>query len=154
MKIDYAGRMAIGDAMPLESFALQGKLYGLLRLSTQGEVLERYVLPALDGVRQDHIRVCLVIRDPRDMIVSQFFHNRDGKPLRREHACAVWKEEDGLDDTTLAWCSSHGVDAHSLPLSGTRSDLWLARIRVCCSLLAEGEESSIPTRMPSGPGTR
>lgn len=28
------------------------------------------------------------------MLVSQFFHNRDGKPLRPELAAAAWKEEE------------------------------------------------------------
>lgn len=106
--VDYAGRMAIGDAIPPEAFAPRGKLYGPLRLSAQGEVLERYVLPALEAVRRDHIHACVMVRDPRDMIVSQFFHNRDGKPLRPEHAGAAWKEEERANAVRL------GIDRYVL----------------------------------------
>lgn len=46
----------------------------------------------------------------------------------------------GLDAATLAWCECHGIDTRPLPWSGTRSDLWQARLRVFCRLLADGEE--------------
>jgi len=108
VQVDYAGRMAIGEAMPLESFAPRGKLYGPLRLSARGEVLDRYVLPALDAVRRDHIHACVMVRDPRDMLVSQFFHSRDGQPLRPENPGAAWKEEDRADAVRL------GIDHYVL----------------------------------------
>jgi hypothetical protein len=92
--VDYAGRMAVGEATPPFTFAPQGHLYGPLRLSAQGEVLDQVVQPALDIVRRDDLRGCVMVRDPRDMIVSQFFHNRDGKPLPPKHAGAAWKEEE------------------------------------------------------------
>ena len=46
----------------------------------------------------------------------------------------------GLDAATLAWCDDHRVEAISLPWSGIRTDLWQARIRVFCQLLADGRE--------------
>lgn len=46
----------------------------------------------------------------------------------------------GLDDATLAWCSSRGIEARSMPWSGTRQDLWQARIRVFRQLLDDGED--------------
>jgi hypothetical protein len=92
--VDYAGRHSVGEATPPDAFAVQGQLYGPLRLSAQGEVLDRLVLPALAAVRQHDLRACLMVRDPRDMLVSQFFHNRDGKPLRPELAAAAWKEDE------------------------------------------------------------
>ncbi len=46
----------------------------------------------------------------------------------------------GLDAATLGWCEDHGVEALSLPWSGTRADLWKARFRVFCQLLADGVE--------------
>ena len=46
----------------------------------------------------------------------------------------------GLDDATLAWCSSRGIEARSMPWSGTRQVLWQARIRVFRQLLDDGED--------------
>ena len=111
--VDYAGRMAIGEATPPFTFAPQGHLYGPLRLSAQGDVLDQIVLPALDAVRRDDLRACVMVRDPRDMIVSQFFHNRDGQPLRPEHAGAAWKEEERAATVQL------GIDRY-VPEKATR----------------------------------
>ena len=92
--VDHAGRMAVGESKTTETFALRGHLYGPLRLSARGEVLDQLVLPALEAARRDELRACLMVRDPRDMLVSQFFHNRDGKALPPEHAGAAWREEE------------------------------------------------------------
>lgn len=80
--IDPANRKLFGVDAPHEEFSLTGHLYGPLRLSASGEVLERLIKPALDTVIHNHLPACLMVRDPRDMLVSQFFHNRDGLPVR------------------------------------------------------------------------
>lgn len=106
--VDYAARMFVGEAAPLEGFASRGRLYGPLRLSAEGDVLERLVLPALDAVRRDDLRACLMIRDPRDMLVSLFFHNRDGSTLRPDLAGARKKEDERADAKRL------GIDRYVL----------------------------------------
>jgi len=106
--VDYAGRMVLGEVTPPFTFTPQGHLYGPLRLSAQGEVLDQIVQPALDTVRRDDFRGCVMVRDPRDMIVSQFFHNRDGKPLPPKHAGAAWREEERGATVQL------GIDRYAL----------------------------------------
>jgi len=99
--VDHAGRMFVGQATPPEGFAPRGHLYGPLRLSAEGDVLDRLVEPALDAVRRGDLRACLMVRDPRDMLISLFFHSRDGQPLRPELAGARKKEEERADALRL-----------------------------------------------------
>ncbi len=107
-QIDHAGRRFVGaEAFP-DEFSIRGHLYGPLRLSAQGEVLERLVKPALDVVSRDDLPACLMVRDPRDMLVSQFFHNRDGQPLRPEFDAAKAKEQERVDAINL------GIDGYVL----------------------------------------
>ena len=106
--VDYAGRMFVGAAAPPEAFASRGRLYGPIRLSAEGSVLERLVLPSLEAVRRDDLRACLMIRDPRDMLVSLFFHSRDGSPLRPELAGARKREDERADALRL------GIDRYVL----------------------------------------
>jgi hypothetical protein len=106
--VDHAGRMFVGAAPPPDGFAPLGHLHGPLRLSAEGEVLERLVMPALDAVRRDDLRACVMVRDPRDMLVSLFFHSRDGRPLRPEFTGAQKKEEERADAGRL------GIDRYVL----------------------------------------
>jgi len=46
----------------------------------------------------------------------------------------------GLDDATLAWCSSRGIETRSMSWSGTRRELWQARLGVFRQLLDDGED--------------
>jgi len=95
--IDLSGRKLVGADALHEEFSLRGHLYGPLRLSASGEVLERLIKPALDTVIHNHLPACLMIRDPRDMLVSQFFHNRDGTPVKPQLDAI----EFGIDDYVI-----------------------------------------------------
>jgi hypothetical protein len=106
--IDHAARRFVGAGALPNEFLLRGHLYGPLRLSARGEVLERLVKPALDVVRCENLTACLMVRDPRDMLVSQFFHNRDGQPLRPEFHAAAERERERADAIRL------GIDAYVL----------------------------------------
>lgn len=90
--VDHAARMFVGNAGALRVFAPRGHLYGPLRLSADGPVLDGLVMPALDAAHRDGIRTCLMVRDPRDMLVSLFFHSRDGAALPRDYPGARTKE--------------------------------------------------------------
>ena len=96
-QVDHAHRMFFDPTTAIE-FAPRGHLYGPLRLSAQGAVLERLIVPALQRARGDDVRTCLMVRDPRDMLVSQFFHSRDGKPIRPGLAAAETKERERSGD--------------------------------------------------------
>jgi hypothetical protein len=89
-QVDHAHRMFFDPTTAIE-FAPRGHLYGPLRLSAQGAVLER-----------------LMVRDPRDMLVSQFFHNRDGVAIRSGLAAAETKERERSDAVRL------GIDCYVL----------------------------------------
>lgn len=106
--VDHATRMfSDTDAAP-DGFLPEGHLYGPLRISAQGPVLDRLILPALEAVRREKCPVCLMVRDPRDMLVSQFFHNRDGAPLRAGLAAAESRERERSDAVRL------GIDRYVL----------------------------------------
>lgn len=106
-QVDYAYRMFLDPTTAIE-FAPRGHLYGPLRLSAQGAVLERLIVPALQAARGDDVRTCLMVRDPRDMLVSQFFHNRDGVAIRAGLAAAETKERERSDAVRL------GIDRYVL----------------------------------------
>lgn len=92
--IDHAARMFAGEKVTLGEFDRIGHLYGPLRLSAEGDVLEQLVAPALAAARRDGVRACLMVRDPRDMLVSMFFHSRDGQSLRQGMPGARRKEQE------------------------------------------------------------
>lgn len=106
--VDHAARLFVDPTAGPGEFAPRGHLYGPLRLSAQGDVLERLVAPALDAARRDGVRTCLMVRDPRDMLVSQFFHNRDGTVIKHEVAAAANKERERSDAVRL------GIDRYAL----------------------------------------
>lgn len=108
VQVDHAARMFVDPSAAPREFSLRGRLYGPLRLSAQGYVLERLIVPALEAARRDEVRICLMIRDPRDMLVSQFFHNRDGTPIRGGLAAAETKERERSDAVQL------GIDRYVL----------------------------------------
>lgn len=99
--VDHAARMFAGKSGGPDGFAPRGNVYGPLRLSAEGDVLDRLVLPALDAVRHDGVRACLMVRDPRDMLVSMFFHSRDGAALRPDLPGAQKKEEERAEAVRL-----------------------------------------------------
>jgi len=99
--IDHAARMFAGRSAAPTRFAPRGQLYGPLRLSAEGDVLDHLVMPALVAVRRDGVRACLMVRDPRDMLVSMFFHSRDGMALRPDLPGARKKEEERAEAVRL-----------------------------------------------------
>jgi Sulfotransferase domain len=99
--IDHAARMFAGRSAAPTRFAPRGHLYGPLRLSAEDDVLDHLVMPALDAVRRDGVRACLMVRDPRDMLVSMFFHSRDGMALRPDLPGARKKEEERAEAVRL-----------------------------------------------------
>lgn len=74
--VDSARRRVISEGAFSCEFSPRAHLYGPLRLSASGEVFEYIIKPAMDIVVRDKLPACLMIRDPRDMLVSQFFQNR------------------------------------------------------------------------------
>ena len=80
-QVNYAQLKFSPTGIVVDGFRPEGHLYGPLRLSSGGEVLERLVNPAFEAVCRDRLRACLMIRDPRDVVVSLFFHVRDGTPV-------------------------------------------------------------------------
>jgi len=85
--VDEAARRFRDPTAEPRPFLRQGRLYGPLRLSAKGEVLERLVKPALKAALSDDVRACLMVRDPRDCLVSRFFHDlRDRKSTESKRA--------------------------------------------------------------------
>lgn len=131
--VDHAGRMALGEALPADPFLRRGHLYGPLRLSAQGVVLDRLIMPALEAARRDGCRICLMVRDPRDMLVSQYFHNRDGRALRPDHTGAPWKEGERAAAVEL------GIDRYVLE----KADRFLAGCERAARLVAESPSTHV-----------